>query len=71
MKEWLRSLVTNAQGIVDEARISAILIVITFIGMVLVDILGHGNKFDMQAYGLGSAAMAGGIGAWFYGRGDK
>ena len=61
---WLKQLVADANGMADDARISALLLVLTFIGNSIFSTIKSGT-FDPSAYGMGAAAMAGGIGAWF------
>jgi hypothetical protein len=68
---YIKSMVADPNGLADDARLCALLLVFTFIGGVLIDLLINHNKFEPQAYGLGSASLCGGVGAWFLMRGGK
>jgi len=69
--DWLQGLISDDNGIADDARICAILMVATFIGLAVFDVVILKNKFSPLEYGTGASALAGGIGAWFKWRGDK
>ena len=61
---WLKSMFSDSSGAVDDARIAAFLIVLTFLGNSIMAIV-KGQPWDPQQFGIGAGALAGGIGIWF------
>lgn len=61
---WLKSMLTGADGTIDDARVHASLLVISYIGTAVYSI-HNGHAFDPQAYGVGAGALAAGVGGWF------
>lgn len=63
---WLKQLFADGNGVPDDARIAAFLIVLTYCGnSIFAVIRGEHHSFDMQAYGIGAGAMVAGVGALF------
>ena len=46
---YIKSMVADPNGLADDARLCALLLVFTFIGGVLIDLLINHNKFEPQA----------------------
>lgn len=66
MKEWINKIFADKDGIPDEARVAAFLLVLTYIsGSISAVVLSPTHMFDMLAFGGGAAALGTGIGAWF------
>ena len=64
--EFLKSGFTTSQGELDDARLSAFLLVLAYIGHSLVAIyMSPNHTFDAQSWGIGAGALCGGIGALF------
>ena len=64
MIAFLKSGFTTAQGELDDARVGAFLLVLTFIGN-SIWMVGHSHQFDPQTFGIGAGALCAGVGAWF------
>src|SRR5512135_93360 len=61
---WINKLFCDANGVPDDARVAAFLLVLAFIGnSIYATVTGH--TFDAQQFGVGSGALAAGIGGWF------
>lgn len=60
----LKEMFSDAQGILDEARIAAFLIVLAFVVSTVYAVYTS-RVFNAQEFGIGAGAMAAGIGAWF------
>ena len=71
MIDWLKKLLEDDNGIPDEARVSAMLLVLGFLGAAAWDIVALKHAFNAQAYGIGAAALAAGVGAWMGFRGKN
>ena len=71
MKKWLLKMLEDSEGIPDEARVSAMLLVLSFITLAGWDLMALAHAFNAQNYGIGIGALAAGIGGWFKMRGDK
>lgn len=67
---WIKELFADAQGLADDARIGAFLLIITYCGASVYAIYG-GQKWDAQAFGLGAGFLATGVGALFGLRKDQ
>lgn len=67
--EWLKGLLADTDGIPDEARLMAVLMVLTYIALAIWNVSQEHRPFDYVAFGQGSGWMAAGIGGWFFGRG--
>ena len=70
MFAFIKSGFTTAQGELDDARVSAFLLVIAYIAHQGYAI-HEGQHFDAQAFGIGAGALAAGIGVWFGQRKDN
>lgn len=65
MIDWVKKMLSDVNGIPDEARVSAIIIIITFcFGNIYSVIMSPTHTFDTQAFGMGVGAMALGLGLW-------
>jgi hypothetical protein len=63
---WLNKMFCDEQGIPDDARVSAFIIVLAFVGnSIFAVIMSISHAFDAQQFGIGVGAMAAGIGVWF------
>ena len=71
MINWIKKLFEDPNGIPDEARVSAMLLVLGYVGMGAWSIVMEHRPMDFQQYGVGIGAMAAGIGGWFWGRKDN
>jgi hypothetical protein len=62
--KWLKRMFEDANGVPDDARVSAFLLVLGFICSSLYSVyIGH--EFKPQDWGIGAGALAAGIGGWF------
>lgn len=62
---WLVRLFEDANGVPDEARVMACLMVLGYLGNSAWAVIGNHQPFDAQQWGIGAGALAAGIGAWF------
>lgn len=62
---WLSRMLSDPQGVPDDGRVSALLMVLAYIALGAYSVVRLGQHFDAQAFGLGAGALAGGIGGWF------
>jgi hypothetical protein len=63
---WIRKMFEDVQGIPDDARVAAFLIVLTFLGNSIASVaLGAGHVFNPETFGIGAGSMAAGVGVWF------
>jgi len=72
--EWIKRGYTCEDGSLDDARASASLMVIAYIAMGLwgfYKIESNDMAPFIQSWGIGAAALAGGIGGWFKLRGGN
>ena len=61
---------SDAEGIPDDARVAAFMIVMAFVGnSIFAVVMSPAHAFDAQQFGIGVGAMAAGIGVWFGQRG--
>lgn len=67
---WLKSILADPNGVPDDARICAVLMVISYIALAAFDVIYHDAKFDMQQFGIGAGALSAGVGGWFKLRGS-
>ncbi len=67
---WLKSMLTGADGTIDDARVHASLMVLAYIGSTVYAI-HKGQAFDPQAFGVGAGALSAGVGGWFGFRGKS
>ena len=66
MLDWIKKLFADANGVPDDARIAAFLLVLSFIGNSITGVvMSTSHAFDAQAFGIGAGALAAGIGVWF------
>jgi hypothetical protein len=69
---WLKQLMADAAGIADDARIGAMLMILTYCGAAIATVvMNPAHTFDFQAFGIGATGLAGGIGLLFKLRGDQ
>ena len=61
---WLKSMFSDSSGAVDDARIAAFMMVVSFIGNSAFA-LYKGQPWNPQEFGLGAGALAAGVGVWF------
>lgn len=67
---WLNKMFSDAEGVPDDARVAAFIIVLAFVGnSVFAVVMSATHAFDAQQFGIGVGAMAAGIGLWFGQRG--
>ena len=67
---WINRMFSDAEGIPDDARVSAFMIVLAFVGnSIFAVVMSKTHAFDAQQFGIGVGAMAAGIGVWFSQRG--
>ena len=63
---WVNRMFCDANGVPDDARVAAFIIVLAFVGnSVFSIIMSTNHAFDAQQFGIGTGAMAAGIGCWF------
>ena len=63
---WLRRIFEDKDGVPDDARIAAFLLVLSFIGDSAASvIMSVSHAFDAQQFGIGAGALAAGVGVWF------
>lgn len=66
--DWIKCGLSAADGSMDDARINAGMMVLGYLAMGAYGVL-HTPPHDLaafvQAWAIGGAALAGGIGAWF------
>lgn len=65
MMTWLDKLFSDTNGIPDDARIAAAVMVLTYCGTAVYNVAIEHHAFDMQAFGIGAGALSAGVGAWF------
>jgi len=66
MIQFLKSGFTTKEGDLDDGRVIAFMLVLTFIGNTLyATYVNFAHTFDMQNFGIGAGALCGGIGAFF------
>lgn len=62
---WVKRVFEDAQGVPDEARIGAGLLIVTFCGNSIASVvMSSTHAFDPQTFGIGAGALAAGLGAW-------
>ena len=67
---WINRMFSDAEGIPDDARVAAFMIVMAFVGnSIFAVVMSPAHAFDAQQFGIGVGAMAAGIGVWFGQRG--
>jgi hypothetical protein len=77
MLDWIKKGFSANDGSMDDARVAAALIVVTFVGMAIYGVVHNPPTTPadfgemLEKYGVGAAAMAGGIGMWFGMRKDN
>jgi hypothetical protein len=71
MIDWIKKMLEDSAGIPDEARVAAIMMVLSFIGLAGWDLIALGHAFNAQTFGIGAGALAAGVGGWMYGRGKN
>ena len=69
---WINRMFSDADGIPDDARVSAVMIVLAFVGnSIFAVVMSSTHGFDAQQFGIGVGAMAAGLGLWFGQRGKS
>jgi FtsH-binding integral membrane protein len=72
MIEWAKKGLSDDVGNMDEARVSAMVTVLTFLGCAIASVvMSETHEFKMQDFGIGFGAMAAGIGGWLGFRGKN
>ena len=62
---WIAKMLEDAQGIPDEARVGAMLIIFTFCGNSVYSVVASStHAFDPQTFGIGAGALTVGLGGW-------
>ena len=69
--EWLKGLLSDTDGVPDEARVIAVLVVLVYLGLAVWNVSHEHRPFDYAAFGQGIGYTSAGIGAWFFGRGKN
>ena len=71
MFDWIKKGFTCADGSLDDARLAAFLMVLTFLGNSVVAVwMSDAHTFNAQDFGVGAGALSAGIGVWFGQRKD-
>lgn len=60
----LKSMFSDSTGAIDDARVAACLIVLTYLFNSVLAIC-KGQTWDAQSFGVGAGSLAAGIGVWF------
>jgi len=72
MFRWIARCFEDANGVPDEARVAAFLMVLAFITNSVVSVvMNPAHTFDAQQFGIGAGALAAGVGVWFGQRKDN
>lgn len=62
---WIARVFADANGVPDEARIGAMLLIVAFCGnSIAAVVMSASHAFDAQTFGIGAGALAAGLGAW-------
>lgn len=62
---WILGLFEDSNGVPDEARVGAMIIICIYCWNSYQSVLlSAAHAFDMQAFGLGGGALAAGLGMW-------
>lgn len=67
----LKNMFEAPDGLLDDGRIAAMLLVISYIVLGGWSVIADGKQFDPQQYGIGIGAMMAGIGVLFGQRKDN
>ncbi len=70
MLKFIKSGFTGPDGSLDDGRVAAFMLVLTFIGNSIYA-LHLKQAWDPQTYGIGAGALVAGVGALFKLRGDN
>ena len=62
---WINKMFCDPNGIPDDARISAFLLVMSYIALAIIDVGFHKASFHYQDFGTGAGLLAVGVGGWF------
>lgn len=57
------SILADADGVLEIARTSGALVVLTFLGLSIYSVVWKHQHFDMQSFGIGAGAVIGALGA--------
>ena len=68
---WINKMFCDTNGIPDDARICAFLMVMTYLVLSLFDVCIHKLPFHYQDFGIGAGALSAGVGGWFKLRGGQ
>ena len=72
MINWIKRLFEDANGLPDDARVAAFMIVVTFLSNSTTSVwMNPTHAFDPQAFGIGAGMLATGFGVWFGVRKDN
>lgn len=62
---WIAAMFEDANGIPDEARVGAMLLIVAFCGNSVASVvMSASHEFNAQNFGIGAGALAAGLGAW-------
>jgi len=63
---WINLMFSDANGIPDDARIAAFLLVLAYIINSSMGVyLSEEHLFDPEKFGIGAGALSAGVGVWF------
>jgi hypothetical protein len=68
---WINKVLSDVDGIPDEARLAAMLLVIGYIGLSAYDLIWLKHPWNPQEYGIGAGGLAAGVGGWMGFRGKN
>lgn len=72
LAQFVRRMLSDADGEPDEARFAALGLVGAYIGNSIYSVvMSPTHAFDMQAFGVGAGALTAGIGGWLGLRGKN
>lgn len=72
MANFIKEMFTDKDGITDDGRITAFMLVLAFIGNSVISVvMSTAHAFDAQSFGIGSGALVAGVGALLKLRGDN
>ena len=64
MLAWISKMLSDPQGVPDDGRVAALLMVLAYIALASWNVIALHHRFDMLQFGGGAGTLSGGIGAW-------